>query len=37
MDSGAQIRLIGQDTAEALGLDGKKASISITKVGGEEE
>ena len=36
-DSGAQISLIRQETAEALGLDGKKVSISITKVGGEEE
>ena len=37
LDSGAQISLIRQETAEALGLDGKKVSISITKVGGEEE
>ena len=37
LDSGAQISFIRQETAEALGLDGKKVSISITKVGGEEE
>jgi len=37
LDSGAQISLVRQETAEALGLDGKKVSISITKVGGEEE
>jgi len=29
--------LICQDIAEALGLDGKKVSISIMKVGSEEE
>ena len=36
-DSGAQISLIKQETAESLGLKGKDASITITKVGGEEE
>ena len=37
LDSGAQISLIRQETAEALGLDGKKVFISITKVASEEE
>ncbi len=36
-DSGAQISLIKQETAENLGLRGKDASITITKVGGQEE
>ena len=36
-DSGAQTSLIKQETAESLGLKGKDASITITKVGGEEE
>ncbi|XP_020622981.1 uncharacterized protein LOC110060533 [Orbicella faveolata] len=37
LDSGAQVSLIRQDTAETLGLKGKDVSITITKVGGEEE
>ena len=37
LDSGAQISLIHLDTAEALGLEGKNVSITITKIGGEEE
>ena len=37
LDSGAQISLIRLDTAESLGLEGKKVSITITKIGGEEE
>ena len=36
-DSGAQISLIKQETAENLGLKGNAVSITITKVGGEEE
>lgn len=36
-DSGAQISLIRQDTAECLGLTGKNISMTITKAGGEEE
>ena len=37
LDSGAQISLIRLETAESLGLEGKKVSITITKIGGEEE
>ena len=37
LDSGAQVSIIRQDTAETLGLNGKDVSITITKVGGEEE
>jgi len=37
LDSGAQVSLIRQDTAETLGLKGKDVSITITKVGGEDE
>ena len=37
LDSGAQISLIRLDTAESLGLEGKNVSITITKIGGEEE
>ena len=37
LDSGSQISLIKQETAESLGLKGKDASITITKLGGEEE
>ena len=36
-DSGAQISIIKQETAENLGLRGKDASTTITKVGGQEE
>ena len=36
-DSGAQISLIRQQTADCLGLKGKDISVTITKVGGEEE
>ena len=35
--SGAQLSLIRMETAESLGLDGKNVSITITKIGGEEE
>lgn len=37
LDSGAQVSLIRQDTAETLGLKGRDVSITITKVGGEDE
>ena len=37
LDSGAQESLIRQDTAEILSLKGKDVSITITKVGGEDE
>ncbi|KAK3736377.1 hypothetical protein QZH41_006148 [Actinostola sp. cb2023] len=37
LDSGAQISLIRQETAENLGLKGKDSSVTITKVGGQEE
>ena len=36
-DSGAQVSLIRQETADCLGLKGKKISATITKVGGQEE
>lgn len=37
LDSGAQISLIRNDTAALLGLKGRDTSITITKVGGDEE
>ena len=37
LDSGAQISLICTNTAKSLGLRGKDVSITIKKVGGEEE
>ena len=37
LDSGAQLSLIRMETVESLGLDGKNVSITITKIGGEEE
>ncbi len=37
LDSGAQISLVKQETAESLGLKGKDVSITITKVGGVDE
>ncbi|XP_068711775.1 uncharacterized protein [Montipora foliosa] len=37
VDCGAQLSLIRMETAESLGLDGKNVSITITKIGGEEE
>ena len=37
LDSGAQISLIRLETATSLGLEGKSVSITITKVGGEDE
>ena len=37
LDSGAQTSLIRLETAEILGLEGKCVSVTITKVGGEEE
>ena len=36
LDSGAQVSLIRMET-ESLGLEGKNVSITITKVGGEEQ
>ena len=35
-DSGAQVSLIRQQTADCLELKGKNISVTITKVGGEE-
>ena len=37
LDSGAQVSLIRQETADTLGLKGKDVSVTVTKVGGEEE
>ena len=37
VDSGAQVSLIRQETADTLGLKGKDVSVTVTKVGGEEE
>ncbi|XP_028397204.1 uncharacterized protein LOC114521013 [Dendronephthya gigantea] len=37
LDSGAQLSLIRQKTAESLGLTGTDVSITLTKVGGEEQ
>lgn len=37
LDSGAQISLIRLETAESLGLEGRNVSVTITKIGGEEE
>ena len=37
LDSGAQISLIRNETAASLGLKGRDTSITITKVGGDEE
>ena len=37
LDSGAQISLIREETAVALGLKGNDTALTITKVGGEEE
>ena len=37
LDSGAQTRLIRLETAEILRLERKSVSVTITKVGGEEE
>ena len=37
LDSGAQLSLIRQDTAERLELERDNISITLTKVGGEEE
>ena len=37
LDTGAQVSLILQSTAKALGLKGKDATVTITKVGGENE
>ena len=36
LDSGAQISLIREETAVALGLKGNETAVTITKVGGEE-
>ena len=37
LDSGAQISLIRQETAEAIVLNGQDVAVTITKVDGEEE
>ena len=37
LDSGVQLSLIRQETAESLGLEGDNISITLTKVGGEDE
>ncbi|PFX16886.1 hypothetical protein AWC38_SpisGene18824 [Stylophora pistillata] len=37
LDTGAQICLNRNDTAEVLGLKGRDTSVTITEVGGEEE
>ena len=37
LDSGAQVSLIRQSLAEQLGLKGKEVTITLAKVGGEEE
>ena len=37
LDSGAQVSLIKLSVADELGLKGKKVTITIAKVGGEEE
>ena len=37
MDSGAQISLIQNETTASLGLKGVNTSITITKLGGDEE
>lgn len=36
-DKGAQVSLVRNDTALTLGLKGKDTSVTITKVGGDEE
>ena len=37
LDTGAQVSLIRSDSAELLGLKGRDTSVTIAKVGGEEE
>lgn len=37
LDSGAQVSLIRQERADTLGLKSKDVSVTVTKVGGEEE
>ena len=37
IDSGAQVHLICEETAAALGLKGNDTTVTIMKVGGEEE
>ena len=37
LDSGAQVSSVCEETAAMLGLKGKDMSVTITKVGGEEE
>ena len=37
LDSGAQISLIRQETAEAIVLNGQDVAVTITKVDGEDE
>lgn len=36
-DTGAQVSLIRNDTASAFGLKKKDTSVTITKLGGDEE
>ena len=37
LDSGAEVSLIRQETGDTLGLKDKDVSVTVTKVGGEEE
>ena len=37
LDSGVQISFIRSDTAELLGLEGRNTSVTIAKVGGQED
>lgn len=37
LDSGAQVSLIRQERADTLGLKSKDVSVTVTKVGGDEE
>ena len=37
LDSGAQISLICMETTESFGLEGKNVSLTVTKVGDEEQ
>ena len=37
LDSGAQVSLIRRERADTLGLKSKDVSVTVTKVGGDEE